>query len=102
MGSRLMAQQFATDVRYDTFAADPPLNAVKLGLTLASTDLFGIEAEQELVSLHGVHVALFHARTDIEVPHPRRPTSRRGGVRVVLAGKIINALQTAYHVGNEG
>ena len=34
---RLVAQEFATDVRYDAFAGTPPLKAVRLGLCVAST-----------------------------------------------------------------
>ena len=63
-----MAQQFATDVRYDTFAGNPPLKAVKLGLIFADTDLFGVKAKQELLGLHDVHLTFFHARTDSDVP----------------------------------
>ena len=43
----LGAQEFATDVRYDQFDSTPPfLKAVKLDLILASTELFGMKAEQ--------------------------------------------------------
>ena len=68
MRSRLVAQGFATDVRCDTFAANPPMKAVKLGLILPSTDLLGIAFEYELLSLHDVHVTLFHARINSEEP----------------------------------
>ena len=40
----------------------PPLEAVKPGLILACTDLCGIKDEQNLRSLHDMHVALFHSR----------------------------------------
>ena len=50
----------------------PSLKAVKLGLILASTDLFGTKAEQNLISLHGLHVAFFHARIDSAEPIPVR------------------------------
>ena len=52
MRSRLVGQEFATDVRYDTFASTPPLKAVKLVLILASTDLSGNKAEQKLHERH--------------------------------------------------
>ena len=45
--SCLVAQELVTDGRNDTFAGTPPLKAVTLGLVLASTQQFRIEAEQK-------------------------------------------------------
>ena len=55
--SCLVAEEFATGVRYDTFAGSPTVKAVKLGLILATTDLCGTKAEQKLLGLFTVHVA---------------------------------------------
>ena len=47
----------------------------------ASTDLFGIKAEQKLLSLHDVHgIAPLQDRQ--RGTNPRPPTSRRGGARI--------------------
>ena len=74
----LVAQEFATDVMYGTYASAPSLKVVKLGLILASADLVGIKAEQKLLSLHDVHVALCHARIDSDEPIPVVPPPKRG------------------------
>ena len=51
--SCLVVEEFATGVRYDTFAGSPTVKAVKLGLILATTDLYGTK----LLSLFAVLVA---------------------------------------------
>ena len=66
--SCLVAQELVTDGRNDTFVGTPPLKAVTLGLVLASTEQFRIEAEQKICSLHDVYVALFNASIDSEEP----------------------------------
>eukprot|EP00971_Amphidinium_carterae_P341162 6479842-Amphidinium_carterae.1 len=66
--SRLVAMEFATDARYDTFAGTPPLMAIRLAIYWGATLLDSSGRCDALISLYDVSTAFFHAALPEDEP----------------------------------